>query len=550
MKALRAVTGVLLACSLVFTAACAKSNNADSSASPSQSPSQSPAASPTSSEAASKPDPFGKYEQPVTMTIVKEVIPDDKSLPEGDTVDNNQFTRLMEEKLNLQFEALWVAAGGDAYNQKMSLAISSNDLPDAMVVNEKDFRLMIKSGQLEDLTEVYEQYASPNLRSMYDATGGRALAGATFDGKLMALPNVSVKNDSVPLLWIRQDWLDKLQLQPPKTRDELAAVAKAFIDAKLGGSETYGLVGEGSAGLFFAGIFSSHQSYPMMWVKNNEGKVVYGSVAPETKNALATLRSFYEQGILDKEFAIRKNVTELIVGGKAGITLAPWWSPFWPLNDATKQDPTANWQAYPAPVDDNGTFNARMNPTTSSYFVVKKGYSNPEAIVKYMNIYASVESDAELLSMLDPSVNAGYWPLRATMVDPNVLANRYEAVKKVMDGAMKPEELDAGTGELYNAILKEQENPLEDMGAWANANAYLRGAAALQSPMNEVYSLFTSQTKTMELKWPALKKLEEETFNKIIMGAVSLDAFDQFVEDWNRQGGAEITKEVEEAIAQ
>ncbi len=71
-------------------------------------------------------------------------------------------------------------------------------------------------------------------------------------------------------------------------------------------------------------------------------------------------------------------------------------------------------------------------------------------------------------------------------------------------------------------------------------------AAINDRPFERVSSLIYYQTKTMETKWTALKKLEEDTFLRIIYGA-PLDTFDQFVRTWKAQGGDEITKEVAEA---
>ncbi|WP_239297125.1 hypothetical protein [Paenibacillus sp. ACRRY] len=52
----------------------------------------------------------------------------------------------------------------------------------------------------------------------------------------------------------------------------------------------------------------------------------------------------------------------------------------------------------------------------------------------------------------------------------------------------------------------------------------------------------------MESRWSNLKKLEDETFLKIIMGAAPLDTFDTFVSDWKKQGGDKITEEVKEYV--
>lgn len=41
-----------------------------------------------------------------------------------------------------------------------------------------------------------------------------------------------------------------------------------------------------------------------------------------------------------------------------------------------------------------------------------------------------------------------------------------------------------------------------------------------------IYNSYDGRTKTMDSKWANLKKLEEETFAKIITGKVGIDAFD------------------------
>ncbi|MNR59926.1 hypothetical protein D3C85_1812900 [compost metagenome] len=66
----------------------------------------------------------------------------------------------------------------------------------------------------------------------------------------------------------------------------------------------------------------------------------------------------------------------------------------------------------------------------------------------------------------------------------------------------------------------------------------------VDNEINGVFSLTYAQTKTMESRWFALQKLEDEAFLKIIMGAAPLDSFDTFVEMWMKQGGEQILEEV------
>ena len=69
--------------------------------------------------------------------------------------------------------------------------------------------------------------------------------------------------------------------------------------------------------------------------------------------------------------------------------------------------------------------------------------------------------------------------------------------------------------------------------------------ASTEGIVNKVYSITYTQTETMERKWTNLKKKKDETFLKIIIGEEPIEAFDTFVEEWNAEGGAEITEEVQ-----
>ena len=62
------------------------------------------------------------------------------------------------------------------------------------------------------------------------------------------------------------------------------------------------------------------------------------------------------------------------------------------------------------------------------------------------------------------------------------------------------------------------------------------------------YNAYSGQTETMQAKWADLKKMEEETFAKIIMGKADISEFDTFVENWKNQGGDQILKEINEEL--
>jgi putative aldouronate transport system substrate-binding protein len=97
-------------------------------------------------------------------------------------------------------------------------------------------------------------------------------------------------------------------------------------------------------------------------------------------------------------------------------------------------------------------------------------------------------------------------------------------------------------------------DPQADLSAWSRMYSILVGDAAIYNPIggadnvNVVFSETYASTPTMIDKWANLKKLEDETFLKIVLGTAPIDAFDQFVADWKAQGGDEITAEVQAAV--
>ena len=259
---------------------------------PTQPPATVPPATVPPATAAPAPDPYGKYEQPVVLTSVRSFETNEK-LPEGDTPENNQYTRYVKDNLNIDVQYIWTSATAD-YDQKVNLSIASNDVPDAMVVNLSQLTQMVAADQIADLTDVYNTYVAPPVKQMMDSSKGIALNALTFNGKIMAIPALTVPDDGYQLMWIRKDWLDKLGLPVPKTIDDIEKTAQEFITKNPGGlaaGQTIGILGPQNGGVLnadfqrptngmfaFDPVFFAFHAYPGFWVKGADGKVAYGSI--------------------------------------------------------------------------------------------------------------------------------------------------------------------------------------------------------------------------------------------------------------------------------
>lgn len=520
------------------------------------------------------PGSSGKYEEPVTLKIGT-TIESTRLMLEGETLVDNQYTRNIRSNLNIIVDYAFKASPAN-YNQKVSLAIASGDLPDAMIVGAVELREMVEADQLADLTDVYHTYASPVIKRIVDSTDGEALKSVTFGGKILAIPNVQLRADGIHLLWLRKDWLDKLNLQPPQTLQEVELVARAFVEQDPDGNQktdTIGLAGPGSTGRLYAtflqstnnlygfdGIFSAYNAYPGYWLEKN-GEVVYGSVQPETKKALGKLREMYLAGLIDPETGVREDPGDPIAKGKTGMFFAPWWAPYTAIGDAVKNDPSANWQAYALPLDGSGQFRPHMSTSTNQFLVVRKGYEYPEAAMLILNNLVLGESEGAFTTERGPTE----YPLRMTYAPADETEFEVKALRQVLAGNKRAEDfLDQPEYKMLHADIKsispvklgpfdkydiQYWNPEADRAMWVRAYALLVGGAPLvDNEINGVYSATYTQTQTMETKWLKLQRMEEEAFLKIILGGAPPDAFDQFVQEWNKLGGEQITREVQQLV--
>ena len=85
-------------------------------------------------EAASTP--YGKYPSLVTYTLGKMTGENNSNMPEGDTYEDNVYTRYLREALNIQNEDVFEESE-EQYTANVRMAIASRELPDVMVVEDR-----------------------------------------------------------------------------------------------------------------------------------------------------------------------------------------------------------------------------------------------------------------------------------------------------------------------------------------------------------------------------------------------------------------------------
>ena len=558
MKSLIALVTI---CVLLITTACSDKKNDSNVAKPSESASASGAEASSTPGASAEPqiDPLGKYDPPIEVTAVRD-LPASIAFREGESIDNNVWSREYEERLGIKIKYLWTS--NSDYPQRINVAIASGELPDIFSVNALQLKQLVDAGQIEDLTQVYEQYASP-LTKQIMAGDPNQMASAAFDGKQMALPRAGSPYDSSQVLWIRADWLKKLKLSEPQTMEDVFKIAEAFTTQDPDGNQkndTFGLAltkdlqQGGFANL--QGFFNGFHAYTDTWIKDDSGQLVYGSVQPEMKAALAKLQEMYKGGIIDKEFAVKdgSKVMEALVSGKIGISYGAWWNPAWPLQAVKDQDPTAEWKAYGIPSIDDKASKLQLAFPTYEYYVVKKGAANPEALVKLLNVLVengySDNADITKYFIAEDGFLYNNYPLvYASPAEGNL------AIHLHLKDALSSGDFSKLTGEEKGYYDKIMAYRAGDPASWTNEGMYGVDSAwpyvkeKVDGSLIQNQEFFGAPTTTMSQRTANLEKMMMETFTKIIMGEKSPDEFDVFVANWHKLGGDDIMKEVNEWAA-
>lgn len=516
--------------------------------------------------------PFGRYPEEVIYTLGKMTGMNNSNLPKGDTYEDNGYTRYLKKQLNIQNKDVFEAGENDNYQETVSMTIASRELPDVMVVNDMDMlQLLVDNGLIEDLTQVYEDCTSSRIKDIYNSYGSEILDNVTFDGKLMALPETNI-DDGPSLCWLRKDWMDKLGLDAPKTVEDVENIVHEFVQKDPGGNgkgETVGLVCDdeltGGCGYSYEYqndiIFASFGSFPKQWIYNKDGEVVYGSVQNEAKAALGKLRQMYQQGTLDNNFLMREssNIIELIVSGKCGSFFGPWWSPNNPLMSAMQKNPNAEWQPYLIQTDKDGqTSFASQNPN-DKYVVVRKGYKHPEIVMKIVSVlFDDLRYDEEDVREMEryyqDNVDPTARPLAINVDYKDALMRCYDSLKDAIQGRKKLEDLGLLEGAYYISCSKylDRKKDTSAQKSWEDWAAYASRMTACsvlrKGQTRQVKSLFFGETKTMKSNWWRLEELEKKAYLEIVTGQKPLSYFDEFVKEWNRQGGEKIRGEVAQEL--
>ncbi|WP_127588685.1 extracellular solute-binding protein [Paenibacillus koleovorans] len=500
----------------------------------------------------------GKYDPPITLTTVQKKPPTLK-YADGDSIDNNPWTRAYEEEYGIKIKTLWSFSTTEEaqWQQKTNLMIASGDLPDFFLATPEQFKQLLDADLLADLTKEYNN-APKRVRDTLVEGGELPIKSATKNGKLMAIPFTTVVKEGSHMIWIRTDWLKKLNLPEPKTMSDVLAISEAFTTKDPDGNgknDTFGITLDKDFRVM-KGFLNGYHAYLDIWVKNSSNQLVFSSVQPEMKKALGVLSEMFKKGQIDPEFGSKAyaKASESLVNGKIGILFNSFGAALSPLQSGIDIDPRMEWKAFPIVSVDSTPAKNQNALGVNGYWVVKKGVKNADAVFKMIDFwiktfYENKDMDTyyKYVNIKDTNIEASYMNVAAIYKPFKNTDQHLKVIKAAKDG-----DVSALTGDDKGVLERVKQFQAGNRTMWAWQAIYGEGGSLSVSDYyrkKELYEpdqFISAPLPVMAQKGAALAKLENEVFTKIILGQVGIDEFDKFVEEWKKTGGTEITAEVNE----
>lgn len=502
-----------------------------------------------------KTTPYGAYPELVTYTLAQISGANNSNLPEGDTYEDNAYTRYLRKMLNIQNDTVYMDTE-ERYSELVNILVKDQNLPDIMVVTDREIlKELVENDLVEDLTEVFEKCTSSRIKEMYESYGDALLNSGKFNGRLMAVPE-TVIDHGPNLLWLRKDWMEELGQEEPETLEDAFEIIDAFVQNRMGtedGETPVGLacdtnlVGTTSSSYSVDPVFDSFGANPQRWI-SQDGEIVYGSLTEETKEALDYLHKLYDRGILDRNFALRapNNLRDLVVNGKCGAFFGLWWTPNNPLMESYEKNSEADWEPYY--LQELADKNVYESFRDNKYVVVRKGYEHPEIVMKIISVlfdYTRYEAEdaREVNEYFALNVDSTARPLVINVDYNEATYQATENIEAALNGNYPEGNLTAIEQSYYQACssyLSGNDYTAED---WA---AYKSRISAVGLLVDKHYTpAVRSYLDDAGGEIPqSLRQFETSTFIQIIMGEKPVSYFETFVEQWYQQGGHELTQQI------
>ncbi|WP_151737034.1 extracellular solute-binding protein ['Paenibacillus yunnanensis' Narsing Rao et al. 2020] len=437
----------------------------------------------------------------------------------------------IEKLTGTDLEITWVPEG--VYTDKMNTALTTGTLAKVTFVKFTDYNLLksaIRSGAFWEIGPYLEQF--PNLKGL-DA---EILDQSAVEDKIYGL--YTERPSSRQGVIIRQDWLDRLQLEKPGTLDELYEVMKQFTYNDPDGNgrqDTFGLVDRND---LVYGVFKTLGSYfgtPNNWKLEN-GQFIPEFATPEYMNTMNYMRKLYQEGLINQDFALTSKEVQRdkIIRGKAGVFIGSMTDAQRLSIEAKIINPQAEFTLINR-IEGPYGYKVWSIPNYNGLYLFSKKAIATEDELKTVLGFFDRTMDKDVANLMMYGFEGRHYKLEnGKVILPEATSQlRVNEVSPLYSLMIA----DIGNKNIMEVARKEQLTAMADQLSKDNEQFLVDDpTVSLSSP--------TFDEKNMELSMI----ITDATYN-YILGAMDAEQFAEEVKKWEDSGGKMIMQEYAEAAA-
>ncbi|AOZ93095.1 extracellular solute-binding protein [Paenibacillus crassostreae] len=437
----------------------------------------------------------------------------------------NDIIQRIEELTDTKLEIGWVPEG--IYTDKMNTALTTNSLKKVTFVKFTDYTLVkneIRSKAFWEIGPYLKEFPHlQNLNSVY-------LEQSAVDQKIYGL--YTERPSSRQGIIIREDWLDNLQLNKPKTIEELYEVMRQFTynDPDQNGShDTIGLVDRND---LVYGVFKTLSSYfgtPNNWKMENNQFIPEFETA-EYMNTMNFMKRLYNEKILNQDFALTSKEVQRdkIIRGTAGVYIGSMTDVQRLSNEVKDINPEARLGLINR-IEGPYGYKVWSIPNYNGLYVFSKKAIKTEEELKTILGFFDRTMDHDVVNLMMYGFEGKHYEMKDNLV---ILP---EETSQLRVNEVNP---------LYTLIIAGLSNPnIMEVGE-------KESMTALADQLSKDNELFLVDDPTIHLSSQTYdeKNLElsiiiaDATYN-YILGNLTVEGFKQEIKRWKRNGGEMIIQE-------
>ena len=332
----------------------------------------------------------------------------------AEPTDDQFAIAALEELTGVHVNWEFVTGSGDQISQRTNLKFASNVLPDVFVANlSKSMQMQYgAAGLIIPLNDLIDQYGV-NIKQVFEDMPDVKEAFTAPDGNIYGLGSINQFYHGVyPCkMWVNKTWLDKLNLEVPKTTEEFKNMLIAFRDQDPNGNGIADEIPLAAHGdhiftyLMNAFIYTAPGSDA--WANNpglcyvEDGKIIFAGDKEAFRQGLAYINELFTEGLIAPD-TLSMDSTQLKALGMAETPVLGASSELFAGEFTTgRQEGSRYWDYVSiAPLTGpEGICQApeRLFTFSGSQFSISKDCKNPEAAIRWIDYLFSVEGTASMV---------------------------------------------------------------------------------------------------------------------------------------------------------